>query len=277
MNRLWPIYDLDGEQFWAAFWQCVVCMCSIHNPQTSTNSPASGNYRLWVNGIHHGDVSLKNLMYNVPASTGIPVGVVNDFDLASRIGHSTTNNDRTGTIPFMAIDLLNGGLDSRIPRLYRHDLESFSWVLAYITVAKIEYKGGAIKISSPPGTDAWFKDGDMNDCRQHVVSKRYFHSEYGRMPYVNARYFCYLTTIRHITRYWFDFHDSRRPEVPVGPDLSPTQEESVTDQPEVEDPAGSLGLFIGRVGGAGDGEVFVDIKTCLLGAIKTPHAAVDAV
>ena len=26
MNRLWPIHDLDGEQFWSAFWQCVACM-----------------------------------------------------------------------------------------------------------------------------------------------------------------------------------------------------------------------------------------------------------
>ena len=25
MNRLWPIYDLDGEQFWKAFWECVLC------------------------------------------------------------------------------------------------------------------------------------------------------------------------------------------------------------------------------------------------------------
>ena len=26
MKRLWPIYNLDGEQFWGAFWQCVACM-----------------------------------------------------------------------------------------------------------------------------------------------------------------------------------------------------------------------------------------------------------
>ena len=71
-----------------------------------------------MNGIHHGDISLKNLMYGILAKTGVPVGVVNDFDLASWDDHSTTNNDRTGTIPFMAIDLLDGGLDSRIPRFY---------------------------------------------------------------------------------------------------------------------------------------------------------------
>ena len=26
MNRLHPIYDLDGKEFWKAFWECVACM-----------------------------------------------------------------------------------------------------------------------------------------------------------------------------------------------------------------------------------------------------------
>ena len=29
MNRLRPIYDLGGEHFWKAFWQCVACMCFV--------------------------------------------------------------------------------------------------------------------------------------------------------------------------------------------------------------------------------------------------------
>ena len=31
MNRLWPIYNLDGEQFWTAFWHCVTCMRSAQS------------------------------------------------------------------------------------------------------------------------------------------------------------------------------------------------------------------------------------------------------
>ena len=27
MNRLRPIYDLDGKHFWGAFWECVACVC----------------------------------------------------------------------------------------------------------------------------------------------------------------------------------------------------------------------------------------------------------
>ena len=70
-----------------------------------------------MNGIHHGDISLKNLMYGI-SENGDPLGIINDFDLATCVGHSTTNNDRMGTIPFMAVDLLDGGLDLRIPRVY---------------------------------------------------------------------------------------------------------------------------------------------------------------
>ena len=29
MNRLLPIHDLDGKQFWNAFWQCFACMCFL--------------------------------------------------------------------------------------------------------------------------------------------------------------------------------------------------------------------------------------------------------
>ena len=36
MKRLRPIHDLDGKQFWDAFWHCFVCMCF---PCKSTNNP----------------------------------------------------------------------------------------------------------------------------------------------------------------------------------------------------------------------------------------------
>jgi hypothetical protein len=32
MNRLWPIYDLDGEQFWTASLQCIACASGVYHP-----------------------------------------------------------------------------------------------------------------------------------------------------------------------------------------------------------------------------------------------------
>jgi hypothetical protein len=63
-------------------------------------------------------------------------GVLNDFDLAVQLNNEphSTSKQRTGTKPYMAIDLL-------VPQppyhLYRHDLESFLYVLVFLT-CKIE-------------------------------------------------------------------------------------------------------------------------------------------
>ncbi|KAF9644859.1 hypothetical protein BDM02DRAFT_3102266, partial [Thelephora ganbajun] len=268
MNRLRPIYDLDGEHFWTVFWQCVAC-----------------HYRLWVNGIHHGDVSFNNLMYDI-SETEDPVGIVNDFDLATRVGHSTTNNDRTGTIPFMAIDMLDGGLDDRIPRLYRHDMESFIWVLAYITVANIEYGGRTIKISPLPEVDTWFKDDGQANRDAHILSKRHFHVEYGRSQPVSDGYYCYRTVIQQMIWYWDDFHQSLRDiryprQAWRRGGSNPTRAGRVINEPEVDDPTGSLRLFITTVekllGEQGLGEPgFAEVKTLLLEAIE-PATARDGV
>ena len=276
MNRLRPIYDLDGEHFWNAFWQCVGCMRFLFYLQTSAHAIAPGHYRLWVNGIHHGDVSFNNLMYDIPSKTGEPVGIVNDFDLAAWVDHSTTNNDRTGTIPFMAIDLLDGGLNDRTPRLYRHDMESFVWVLAYITVANIEYEDLTIKISPLPNVDAWFRDRDRADRDAHISSKRHFYLEYGRSQEVPGRYYRYLNAVRQITRYWCTFHQylraGKRRERPPRPNPKPAQER-VPNEPEIDDPAGSLRQFITMVEkslmecGA---EGVTEVKTLLFEAIESP-------
>jgi len=263
MSRLWPIYDLGGEQFWNAFWQCVTC-----------------HYRLWMNGIYHGDISLTNLMYGISPKTRDPVGIINDFDLASWVDHPATNNDRTGTIPFLAIDLLDGGWERCIPRLYRHDMESFSWVLAYITVAQISYHGGTIEISSPPSVAAWFHDGNQRDRIAHITSKESFHLGYGGRHIVSARYYKYLNTIRQITRHWSDSSQSRKPKGgPMGPNINQIQEEPVLHNSEVDDPAGSLKSLIKAVGESlGDdasGEGFEEVKARLLEAIKTPTIMID--
>ncbi|KDQ50883.1 hypothetical protein JAAARDRAFT_199586 [Jaapia argillacea MUCL 33604] len=112
--------NLAGEEFMKIWMQCYRC-----------------HFRLWLNGIEHGDISLSNLM--VRPSTG--QGVVNDFDLAvlrKQNGDRTVSgSERTGTIPFMALDLLSKDyFAGKICRLYRHDCESFIWVMPWVLLAK---------------------------------------------------------------------------------------------------------------------------------------------
>ena len=243
----------------------------------------SGHYRLWVNGIHHGDISFNNLMYDFLAETGEPVGIVNDYDLATWVDHSTMNTDRTGTIPFMAIDLLDGGLDSCTPRLYRHDMESFVWVLAYITVANIEYKDRTIKISPPPGVEAWFRDDDQFDRDAHISSKRIFHFDYGHVQQVYEGYFYYLRVVQKIIQYWDDFHQSirkmkftaqpRRYGIPVH-----VREEPGPSKPKDDDPMDSLKQFIAKVEellGEAVQEGFTEVKCILSEAIDTQIASIE--
>lgn len=80
-------------------------------------------------GIFHRDISVNNMMYRKKG--GKIFGVLNDYDLAILKSNNTpSSKTRTGTRPFMAIDLL--GKPTDVHR-YRHDLESLFYVIVYVT------------------------------------------------------------------------------------------------------------------------------------------------
>jgi hypothetical protein len=71
---------------------------------------------------------------------GTIVGVLIDFDLAVLSGSQSTNTERTGTMVFMALDLLASiAVDTYQLHLYRHDVESFLWVAIWVCGT---YEGG---------------------------------------------------------------------------------------------------------------------------------------
>lgn len=85
--------------------------------------------------ILHRDISVGNLMYDL--RDGILYGIVNDYDNAVILDQdgnpqAPPSTHRTGTIPFMALDLLAPEPPAR--HLYRHDLESFFYVLVWTAV-----------------------------------------------------------------------------------------------------------------------------------------------
>ncbi|KAJ7592398.1 hypothetical protein C8J56DRAFT_1161611 [Mycena floridula] len=112
-----PITSLKGEHFWVVFWNILRC-----------------HFLLWQRGMQHGDISVNNIRYNPVTQKG----VLNDFDLALFIPDQPSPLPRrraTGTIPFMALELLDeSGWSGEKRHLYRHDLESFAWVLLWICV-----------------------------------------------------------------------------------------------------------------------------------------------
>jgi hypothetical protein len=66
-------------------------------------------------------------------------GILIDFDLAVIVDMPSENQRRTGTRPFMAIELLV--TDEPIRRHYKHDAESFFWVVVYNTTSNTSVNG----------------------------------------------------------------------------------------------------------------------------------------
>ncbi|OAX42207.1 hypothetical protein K503DRAFT_661385, partial [Rhizopogon vinicolor AM-OR11-026] len=89
---------------------------------------------LWQKGVRHRDISPSNLMFYFSwdsSGRDVAVGILNDYDLSS-LKKGPTGRERTGTVPFMAIDLLTKkSLAGEVEHLYRHDAESFIWVLTW--------------------------------------------------------------------------------------------------------------------------------------------------
>ncbi|KAF9218454.1 hypothetical protein BS17DRAFT_811680 [Gyrodon lividus] len=147
-HKLRPIKELKADIMFKAWYQCVEC-----------------HYALWQAGIYHRDVSCENLMYYM-TDEGV-MGVLNDFDLASVRGDGRSGNARTGTIPFMAIELLReDGQSGSVEHIYRHDMESFICVFIWIC---FQYNDGKM-VEKPRPLDMWAKV-DPRGCAE---KKTYF-------------------------------------------------------------------------------------------------------
>ncbi|KAG5649498.1 hypothetical protein H0H81_003462 [Sphagnurus paluster] len=92
------------------------------------------HYHAFMQGrVLHRDLSENNLMFD-HTDGDIIKGILNDWDMASYVDENdeiqlSTATHRTGTVPFMARDLLVAG--DPPPHLYRHDLESFFYILVW--------------------------------------------------------------------------------------------------------------------------------------------------
>ncbi|KAH0834712.1 hypothetical protein J3R83DRAFT_10260 [Lanmaoa asiatica] len=132
-QTLMKITKLVRDPFLNCWWQTVKC-----------------HLALWKNGVYHRDVSASNLMYKDEGDN--PVGVLNDFDLAT-MAEGPTGDQRTGTVPFMALKLLTmEGQVGEIKHVYAHDAESFIWVLTWVCA---RYDLGVLRRNTP--MDAWLK------------------------------------------------------------------------------------------------------------------------
>ncbi|KZT08877.1 uncharacterized protein LAESUDRAFT_696214 [Laetiporus sulphureus 93-53] len=138
MRKLLPIEGLPAEEFLRVWVECYRC-----------------HFALWMKGFEHTDISIDNLLYD-PISRK---GVLNVFDLARiRLDskNQATGQEQTGAIPFMAMDLLSREcFRGEIVRLYRHDFESFLWILPHKLLRGVDEQGANL---------AKWDTGDYNRC-----------------------------------------------------------------------------------------------------------------
>ncbi|KAG8912077.1 hypothetical protein FRC02_006174 [Tulasnella sp. 418] len=106
-------------------------------------------------GIRHRDVSSGNTGWNIrDTPTGKRfVALLYDFDLAKYIGHNQEQSSpcRTGTTPFMAIDLLH---DPKCDHFLRFDFESLFWLGVYWSLG---YNDQGEKVTNPVDLEEWSK------------------------------------------------------------------------------------------------------------------------
>lgn len=98
-------------------------------------------------------------------------GVLNDFDLSTIMKPGDKHPDRqglerTGTLPFMALELLDDrGFDGKIPRRYDHELESFAWVLVWVSRCVT----GREECKSPPRLKEWLSNNNEEVYKSKFV------------------------------------------------------------------------------------------------------------
>lgn len=138
------------------------------------------------------------------------MGVLNDFDLA-RFADQTgpSGHDNTGTLPFMALDLLSyTGTHGGIPRRYRHDAEAFAWTLIYLCLVTVKDKKGGNFTISPNPLPRWFENpGDSLYAKKGLEFDRHDDSR-TRFAYPKA-----WNAAKALHSFWVRRYDQQFPKV----------------------------------------------------------------
>jgi len=120
---------------------------AIRELLTALRDAIKAHRSLYLKGnILHRDVSENNIIITNPDETGGFTGMLIDLDLAKVLGSGRSGaRHQTGTMEFMAIEVLRG-----IDHTYRHDLESFFYVLLWICARRVWERGFGCSAADRP-------------------------------------------------------------------------------------------------------------------------------
>ncbi|KAI5987298.1 hypothetical protein EDD15DRAFT_2173804 [Pisolithus albus] len=126
--------------------------------------------RIWLLGILHRDISINNaMMYEEVLLDGtVRVrGLLVDFDYATKVDGSNCTvgpGDRmvsSGTLPFMAVELLRAVNNKPVKHTVAHDLESFVYLLCWIVTFFAGPESRLRKDSTKLAIEGWYTGNDL--------------------------------------------------------------------------------------------------------------------
>ena len=137
------LYETDNSKYSNRTYGCLAIspagralstFTSINELLTALRDAIKGHRSLYIEGrILHRDISENNVIITDPASTDGFTGLLIDLDLAKIVGSGRSGaRHQTGTVEFMAIQVLQ-----KAAHTYRHDLESFFYVLIWICARRV--------------------------------------------------------------------------------------------------------------------------------------------
>ncbi|KAI0070460.1 hypothetical protein K474DRAFT_794887 [Panus rudis PR-1116 ss-1] len=104
-------------------------------------------------------------MYRKEGEKGdVIIGVLNDWDLAIDLESNPQHHglERTGTVPYMALDLLKHQ-HGQIRHLYRHDHEAMIWIATWVILC---YANGKYVGNTQDPDLALWRTGSYKECRR---------------------------------------------------------------------------------------------------------------
>ena len=125
---------------------------------TTLRDAIKAHRSLYIQGnILHRDISENNIIITDPKKTDGFTGMLIDLDLAKVVGSGRSGaRHQTGTMEFMAIEVLE-----RAAHTYRHDLESFFYVLLWMCARRVwerEFQCKAINRPTASMLMDWYTD-----------------------------------------------------------------------------------------------------------------------
>ncbi|MCJ1360430.1 MAG: hypothetical protein MMC33_010435 [Icmadophila ericetorum] len=219
------LYDSGDEAFDNRIFGClaitpagraIIDFTSIEELLTALRDSIKAHRSLYLTGkILHRDISENNIIITDPEKANGFTGMLIDMDLAKEVGSARSGaRHQTGTMQFMAIEVLR-----KVAHTYRHDLESFFYVLLWICARRTWERGFECRVSYNHESSVlndWYK-GSFDQIAQAKQGYMYVDGFEKIMNEVPPSFDCIKPLCRKMRELLFPYNNGLFLGTPSGP------------------------------------------------------------